>query len=62
MDPTVARESVPEQLELISKELLAPLQGIFHHLVQQVSDFPVPSVIYIRAFLVPILAGLYILE
>ncbi|KAG0600495.1 hypothetical protein M758_11G038800 [Ceratodon purpureus] len=37
MDPTVAREPVPEQLELISKELLAPLQGIFHHLVQQVA-------------------------
>lgn len=36
MDPTVAREPVPEQLELISKDLLAPLHGIFHHLVQQV--------------------------
>ncbi|CAM6082528.1 unnamed protein product [Calypogeia fissa] len=37
MDPTVAREPVPEQLELIGKELLAPLHGIFHHLVQQVA-------------------------
>lgn len=37
MDPTVAREPVPEQLELVCKELLAPLQGIFHHLVQQVA-------------------------
>ena len=36
----VAREPVPEQLELISKELLTPLHGIFHHLVQQVCNFP----------------------
>jgi hypothetical protein len=35
VDPTVAREPAPEQLELISKELLAPLQAIFHHLVQE---------------------------
>ena len=32
----MAHEPVPEQLELIGKELLAPLHGIFHHLVQQV--------------------------
>jgi hypothetical protein len=37
LNPTVAHEPVPEQLELIAKELLAPLHGIFHHLVQQVS-------------------------
>ncbi|BBN00117.1 hypothetical protein MPTK1_1g26560 [Marchantia polymorpha subsp. ruderalis] len=37
MDPTVAREPVPEQLELIGKELLVPLHSIFHHLVQQVA-------------------------
>jgi hypothetical protein len=36
LNPTVAHEPVPEQLELIAKELLAPLHGIFHHLVQQV--------------------------
>ncbi len=36
VDPTVAREPAPEQLELISKELLTPLQAIFHHLVQEV--------------------------
>lgn len=33
----MAREPVPEQLDLVAKELLAPLHGIFHHLVQQVS-------------------------
>jgi hypothetical protein len=38
VDPTVAREPAPEQLELISKELLAPLQAIFHHLVQEVAS------------------------
>jgi hypothetical protein len=32
----VPHEPVPEQLELISKELLGPLHAIFHHLVQQV--------------------------
>ncbi|KAG6548714.1 hypothetical protein Mapa_009869 [Marchantia paleacea] len=37
MDPTVAREPVPDQLELIGKELLVPLHSIFHHLVQQVT-------------------------
>ncbi|KAL3700792.1 hypothetical protein R1sor_018814 [Riccia sorocarpa] len=37
MDPTVAREPVPQQLEDIGKELLVPLHSIFHHLVQQVT-------------------------
>jgi hypothetical protein len=37
LSPTVAREPVPEQLDLVAKELLAPLHGIFHHLVQQVA-------------------------
>ncbi|KAL2650845.1 hypothetical protein R1flu_018973 [Riccia fluitans] len=37
MDPTVAREPVPQQLEDIGKELLVPLHSIFHHLVQQVA-------------------------
>lgn len=36
LNPTVAHEPVPEQLELIANELLSPLHGIFHHLVQQV--------------------------
>lgn len=45
MDPTVAREPVPDQLELISKELLTPLHPIFHHLVQQVSEFHVLSLL-----------------
>jgi hypothetical protein len=36
MDPMVALEPVPDQLELICKELLAPLHDMFHRLVQQV--------------------------
>ena len=32
----MAREPVPENLELITKELLVPLHGLFHELVQQV--------------------------
>ncbi|MCO5600948.1 hypothetical protein L7F22_055065 [Adiantum nelumboides] len=36
MNPKVAREPVPEQLELISKDLLAPLHQYFHSLVEEV--------------------------
>lgn len=32
----MAREPVPGNLELIAKELLVPLHGLFHQLVQQV--------------------------
>ncbi|XP_024522406.1 uncharacterized protein LOC9646477 [Selaginella moellendorffii] len=35
LDPTVAREPVPPLLELISSDLLVPLHGFFHHLVEQ---------------------------
>ncbi|KAJ7567515.1 hypothetical protein O6H91_02G151300 [Diphasiastrum complanatum] len=35
VDPTVAREPVPEQLELISKGLIVPLHEMFHQLVEQ---------------------------
>eukprot|EP00249_Psilotum_nudum_P027721 c3574_g1_i1 orf=2-1303(-) len=35
MNPKIAREPVPEQLELVSTELLVPLYGFFHHLVEQ---------------------------
>ncbi|KAG0569597.1 hypothetical protein KC19_6G101400 [Ceratodon purpureus] len=37
LNPTMAREPVPENLELITKELLVPLHGLFHELVQQVA-------------------------
>jgi hypothetical protein len=36
MEPMVALGPVPDQLELICKELLAPLHDMFHRLVQQV--------------------------
>eukprot|EP01018_Ginkgo_biloba_P009463 Gb_12572 [translate_table: standard] len=36
MNPTMAREPVPEQLELITKEILVPSYGIFHPFVEQV--------------------------
>lgn len=36
MNPKVAREPVPEQLELIAMEALVPLHGFFHHFVEQV--------------------------
>jgi len=32
----MAHEPVPEPLEMIASELLIPLQGLFHQLVQQV--------------------------
>jgi len=32
----MAHEPVPEPLEMIAKELLIPLHGLFHQLVQQV--------------------------
>ncbi|KAH9325798.1 hypothetical protein KI387_005976, partial [Taxus chinensis] len=35
MNPKVAREPVPEQLELIAKQALVPLCRIFHHFVDQ---------------------------
>ncbi|XP_073393290.1 uncharacterized protein [Physcomitrium patens] len=37
LNPTMASEPVPEQLETISKELLVPFHGTFHQLVQQVA-------------------------
>jgi hypothetical protein len=37
MDPMVALDPVPDQLELICKELLAPLHDMFHRLVQQLA-------------------------
>lgn len=36
MNPTLAREPVPEQLELISAELLVPLHHLLHFLVEEV--------------------------
>ncbi|XVE82344.1 hypothetical protein DITRI_Ditri15bG0140800 [Diplodiscus trichospermus] len=35
LNPRVAKEPVPPQLELIGKEILAPLLTVFHHLVEK---------------------------
>ncbi|XP_022760760.1 importin beta-like SAD2 isoform X4 [Durio zibethinus] len=35
LNPKVAKEPVPVQLELIAKEILAPLLTVFHHLVEK---------------------------
>ncbi|OMO58548.1 hypothetical protein COLO4_34539 [Corchorus olitorius] len=35
LNPKVAKEPVPLQLELIAKEILAPLLTVFHHLVEK---------------------------
>ncbi|KAL4333456.1 hypothetical protein GQ457_07G003850 [Hibiscus cannabinus] len=39
LNPKVAKEPVPPQLELIAKEILAPLLTMFHHLVEKVIFF-----------------------
>lgn len=39
LNPRVAREPVPEQLELIAKDILVPSYGIFHHFVEQAVSF-----------------------
>lgn len=39
LNPRVAREPVPEQLELIAKDILVPSYGIFHHFVEQAVAF-----------------------
>lgn len=39
LNPKLAREPVPEQLELIAKEVLVPSYGIFHHFVEQAVAF-----------------------
>jgi hypothetical protein len=36
LNPKVAREPVPPQLELIAKEILVPMLSLFHQLVQKV--------------------------
>ncbi|KAK8617688.1 hypothetical protein V6N13_080595 [Hibiscus sabdariffa] len=36
LNPKVAKEPIPPQLELIAKEILAPLLKLFHHLVEKV--------------------------
>lgn len=35
LNPKVAREPVPPQLELIAKEILVPMLSLFHQLVQK---------------------------
>lgn len=35
LNPKVAKEPVPPQLELIAKEILSPLLTVFHHLVEK---------------------------
>ncbi|KAL4296077.1 hypothetical protein GQ457_12G013020 [Hibiscus cannabinus] len=35
LNPKVAKEPIPPQLELIAKEILAPLLTLFHHLVEK---------------------------
>ena len=39
LNPKVAKEPVPPQLELIAKEILVPLLALFHHLVEKVVSF-----------------------
>ena len=39
LNPKVAKEPVPPQLELIAKEILVPLLALFHHLVEKVVIF-----------------------
>jgi len=36
LNPKVAKEPVPPQLELISKEVLVPLLAVFHQFVEKV--------------------------
>jgi len=36
LNPKVAKEPVPPQLELISKEILVPLLTVFHQFVEKV--------------------------
>nr|GMD29133.1 importin beta-like SAD2 homolog [Ipomoea batatas] len=36
LNPTLAKEPVPPQLELIAKEILVPLLAVFHHFVDNV--------------------------
>ncbi|CAH9120422.1 unnamed protein product [Cuscuta epithymum] len=36
LSPTIVREPVPPQLELIAKEILVPLFAVFHHFVEKV--------------------------
>lgn len=36
LNPKVAKEPVPPQLELISKEILVPLLAVFHQFVEKV--------------------------
>lgn len=38
LNPKVAKEPVPPQLELIAKEILVPLLSVFHHLVERVAS------------------------
>ncbi|EFJ18902.1 hypothetical protein SELMODRAFT_112168 [Selaginella moellendorffii] len=49
LDPTVAREPVPPLLELISRDLLVPLHGFFHHLVEQKGFAPHDNVLLVIA-------------
>lgn len=36
LNPTLPKEPVPEQLEQVASEILAPLQATFHHFVDKV--------------------------
>lgn len=38
LNPTVVKEPVPVQLQLIAQELLVPLLAFFHHIVKKVTS------------------------
>lgn len=39
LNPKVAKEPVPMQLELIAKDILVPLLAVFHQFVEKVAFF-----------------------
>ncbi|RZC88230.1 hypothetical protein C5167_016031 [Papaver somniferum] len=40
LNPTIPKEPVPQQLQLIAKEILVPLLALFHHLVEKALSAP----------------------
>ncbi|KAI3993351.1 hypothetical protein MKX01_010094 [Papaver californicum] len=40
LNPKIPKEPVPQQLQLIAKEILVPLLALFHHLVEKASSAP----------------------
>ncbi|EEF43160.1 protein transporter, putative [Ricinus communis] len=59
LNPKVAKEPVPPQLELITKEILVPILAVFHQLIDKVLFFPFFLYLEVENFLLIICKSIH---